>query len=61
VDEACKLFLGSLPPSASEALLQPLLEPFGPILELRLIRDRDTGQAKVRGVGGREGGQLITG
>ncbi|GLC74139.1 hypothetical protein PLESTF_001466000 [Pleodorina starrii] len=46
VDDACKLYLGQLPPTTSEQLLRPLFEPFGPILELRLIRDRDTGGLK---------------
>ncbi|PNW78210.1 hypothetical protein CHLRE_09g386731v5 [Chlamydomonas reinhardtii] len=46
VDDACKLYLGQLPPSATEQLLKPLFEPFGGVLELRLIRDRDTGALK---------------
>ncbi|PNH08821.1 Branchpoint-bridging protein [Tetrabaena socialis] len=46
VDDACKLYLGQLPPSASEQLLRSLFEPFGGILELRLIRDRETGGLK---------------
>ncbi|KAG2422766.1 hypothetical protein HXX76_015786 [Chlamydomonas incerta] len=46
VDDACKLYLGQLPPSATEQLLKPLFEPFGAILELRLIRDRDSGALK---------------
>ncbi|GLI63119.1 hypothetical protein VaNZ11_006024 [Volvox africanus] len=46
VDDACKLYLGQLPSTTSEQLLRPLFEPFGPILELRLIRDRETGGLK---------------
>ncbi|KXZ53032.1 hypothetical protein GPECTOR_8g399 [Gonium pectorale] len=46
VDDACKLYLGQLPHSATEERLRPLFEPYGAILELRLIRDRDTGALK---------------
>lgn len=41
-----KLFVGSLPFSASEDQLRTLFSPFGQITELKLIIDRFTGQSK---------------
>ena len=41
-----KLFVGSLPFSASEDQLRGVFSPFGQIVELKLIIDRFTGQSK---------------
>lgn len=41
-----KLFVGSLPFSATEDQLRDLFSPFGQIVELKLIIDRFTGQSK---------------
>ena len=43
---AKKLFVGSLPYSATETQLRELFEPFGAIASIRLISDKFTGRSK---------------
>lgn len=39
-----KLFIGQVPRTSDEERLFPIFEPFGPIKELTIIRDKSTGQ-----------------
>ena len=41
-----KLYVGNFPYTVEESQLRELFEPFGPIEELALIMDRDTGRPK---------------
>lgn len=41
-----KLYVGGLPYSADEAKLRELFEPFGALVSVNVITDRDTGQSK---------------
>ena len=43
---AKKLFVGSLPYSATETQLRELFEPFGSVSSIRLISDKFTGRSK---------------
>ncbi|MEW5318534.1 MAG: hypothetical protein WDW38_009750 [Sanguina aurantia] len=46
VADDCKLYIGGMPPSASEAMIRSAFEPFGPMLDCRCILDRATGACK---------------
>ncbi len=41
-----KLFVGSLPPSTTEASLTDLFAPYGTVRSLRLVKDLFSGQCK---------------
>ena len=48
-DDPRNLYVGFLPPSIQEMGLQALFETIGPVLDCRLIYDRQTGQHKGYG------------
>lgn len=41
-----KLYVGNLPEAVSEKELQDLFSPHGPVNEVKIIRDRDTGGSR---------------
>eukprot|EP00727_Mastigamoeba_balamuthi_P009428 m51a1_g5107 putative cugbp elav-like family member 3 isoform x9 (392) ;mRNA; r:324342-327377 len=43
---ATKLFIGQVPRHFSEADLRPLFDPYGPIIEVAIIRQRATGESR---------------
>lgn len=45
-DSAGKIYVGGMPPSLSEAHLHVYFSQFGTVLNVTLIRDRDTGTTK---------------
>lgn len=52
--EPIKLFVGQIPKTWEEAEVRQILEPFGPIQELTVLKDRTTGLHRGRRC--REGG-----
>ena len=46
--EPIKLFVGQIPKSWEEAEVRQILEPFGPIQELTVLKDRTTGLHRGR-------------
>ena len=50
--DAIKLFVGQVPKTYDEKDLRPFLEPFGPIYELTVLRDRLSGAHKGNAYGG---------
>ena len=48
--DAIKLFIGQVPKTVDEAELRAVFEPFGRIHELVVIRDRNTGAHKGKGL-----------
>ncbi len=57
-DGKIKLFVGQIPKTWDEAELRPILEAFGPIEELTVLRDR-TFAGNGRSRGGYEGGNGV--
>ena len=45
-EENCKLFIGGINYNTTEDLLQQSFSHFGRVVQLRLIRDRNTGMSK---------------
>ncbi|HBW17307.1 MAG TPA: RNA-binding protein [Desulfovibrio sp.] len=43
---AKSIYVGNLPWSATEEQVQDLFSPFGPVLSVKLVSDRDTGRAR---------------
>lgn len=41
-----KVYVGNLPYSVTQEDLTDLFSPYGPITEIKLIKDRDTGRSK---------------
>lgn len=46
---AKSIYVGNLPWSATEEQVQDLFSPFGPVLSVKLVSDRDTGRARSFG------------
>lgn len=51
VGDSVKLFVGQIPRSWEEAEVRQILDPFGAIHELSVLKDRVTGQHKGRCAG----------
>ncbi|CAD2222270.1 RNA recognition motif. (a.k.a. RRM, RBD, or RNP domain), putative [Angomonas deanei] len=45
-EEGVKLFVGQVPGVCTEAQLIPIFEPYGELLEVRIMRERDTHRSK---------------
>ena len=58
---AKKLFIGSLPYSATQAQLEELFSQVGTVESAAVIIDRESGQSKGFGVGGMEYGRGSSG
>lgn len=43
---AAKLFVGQIPKTMTEAYLRPLFAPFGQLIEVAIIRNRQTGESR---------------
>ncbi len=44
--DAIKMFVGQIPRSMDENDLRKMFEEFGPVFQLNVLRDKDTGQSK---------------
>ena len=44
--EPIKLFVGQIPKNYDEGKVREIMEPFGPISEVNIIKDKDTGHSR---------------
>lgn len=44
--DAIKMFVGQIPRNMDENDLQKMFEDFGPVYQLNVLRDKNTGQSK---------------